>query len=77
MRLCSVFLFHNVSSFYFYQAEKEGLLEIKVHIDKENPITGQTYYEEIKQLYYLVRAYCFPNKNSSYSVEQPITLDKP
>jgi len=38
-----------------FQAEADGLLTATIHIDMKNSLGGQSYFEEIKQLYYRVR----------------------
>ncbi|XP_076825036.1 transcription elongation factor SPT6-like [Clavelina lepadiformis] len=37
---------------HIQNAETEGLLTVEIHIDMKDTMTGQTYFEEIKQLYY-------------------------
>jgi len=44
--------FTNCQFLILCNAEKDGLITIKMHIDKVKPIIGQTYYEETKNLYF-------------------------
>jgi len=56
--VCGVSEFAFLVFFYYstiyVQAETDGLLEVNIHIDSLETMGTQTYFEEIKQLYYRV-----------------------
>ena len=51
-----------------FQAEADGLLTASIHIDMQNSVGGQSYFEEIKQLYYRVRKQSFLVLNFVFSL---------